>query len=494
MTAVQSISSKLFPVKRLPVVIFVLASFFSILESCKKIDTTEVGADLIPAVDNITTFDTLFPVITNNELLPDSSRILRSEDHALGLIANDPDFGRTRADIYALFEPETFGSNPFLKFDSTLIFDSVVLALSYKQQYGDSTSKIKVNVYEIDNDGIFYPKPYGYRVDSAEVFVNNTLLGTQMMDFTKLDDSLTDIRRQDTIKTKNQFRIPLDKSLGYRFVAYDTLTAYKSDSMFRERFRGFAIKVDEAGSPNPQALAYFNLADNNSRLLFYYRVKNNNVITDTLVAQFGFFTYNYTNANRVVRTAANGYSTYLNNNNASDDKLYIQSSPGSMATIRIPGLQGLSNRLIHRAELIFDILDNIPEPVFGKPVSLFLDADDTANKRILAIPYDFSYQDKFQQTVGGYAQNNQYVFNISRYVQSIVTRGEKNFTLRLSAPFRTNATQVFLDGTTITPAPPVTLSGLSINPSIAAGRVILSGGTYANPAKRARLRIVYSKI
>ena len=204
MTAVQSISSKLFPVKRLPVVIFVFASFFSILESCKKIDTTEVGGDLIPAVDNITTFDTLFPVITNNELLPDSSRILRSEDHALGLIANDPDFGRTRADIYALFEPETFGSNPFLKFDSTLIFDSVVLALSYKQQYGDSTSKIKVNVYEIDNDGIFYPKPYGYRVDSAEVFVNNTLLGSQMMDFTKLDDSLTDIRRLDTIKTKNQ--------------------------------------------------------------------------------------------------------------------------------------------------------------------------------------------------------------------------------------------------------------------------------------------------
>ena len=42
------------------------------------------------------------------------------------------------------------------------------------------------------------------------------------------------------------------------------------------------------------------------------------------------------------------------NNPAGDNFVYIQTSPGSYATLKIPGLTGLSNRIIHRAELIMD--------------------------------------------------------------------------------------------------------------------------------------------
>ena len=461
--------------------------------ACKKIDTTDVGGDLIPAVDNVTTFDTVLDIITNTETLYDSARILRSEDHALGIIGNDPDFGKTKAEIYFLPGPDGFGTHPFAKKDSTIVFDSVVLALAYTGYYGDTNSLQRVNVFEINSDNLFRPNAFGYPVDSSDGFVDPTVLGTRLMDFKTLDDSVFDNRKRDTIKIKNQLRIQLNKSLGNRFLSYDTAHAYKSDSFFREYFKGFAIKIDEAGSPVKNGLAYFNLANANTKMIFYYRVLNGSTVTDTLATEFPFTSFNYSNANTIKRTPANGLATTLNNGLPNDELLYVQSSPGTKITIRIPGLKNLSNRIIHRAELIFNVVNNVPEPVYGAPVSLFLDAEDTANKRILAVPYDFSYENAFQDIVGGFQKNGQYTFNMSRYVQSIVTRQQPDYTFRLTAPFRTNATE--LRGTaTVTPYPPAAKSGYPINTPIAKGRVVLAGAAYPVANKRARLRIVYSKI
>lgn len=461
--------------------------------SCKKIDTTIVGVELIPAVDNVTTFDTVFDVITNNEILYDTTRIRRDEEHALGSISNDPDFGKTLAEIYFQLTPPFFGSNPFTKRDSSVVFDSVVLALSFSRIYGDTNSIQQFNVYEINPAAAFDQNFTGYLVDTAGFECKNNLLGTKLVDFRTLDDSVADIRKRDTTRLKNQLRIQLDKSLGPRFLAYDTTTAYKSDSAFRTYFRGFALKVDEAASPAQRALAYFSLGNANTKLIFYYHTSNSGIITDTLAQEFSFSSSNFCNANIIKRTPSGNFLTYLNNGNPSDDRIYLQASPGSMATIRIPGLRNFSNRIIHRAELVFEIVDNVPEPVYTLPQQLFLDADDTANKRILAIPYDFSYQDNFLEIVGGNARNNKYAFNITRYLQGVITRKDPDFTLRLSAPFRTNAGEL-RNGSLIVPAPPAAKSGFSINTIIAAGRVVLSGGNYPDAAKRARLRIIYSKI
>ena len=86
--------------------------------SCKKIDTTDIGNDLIPAVDNVNTFDTVLDVITDNFLLPDSTRLRATELHALGFISGDPVFGRTTAGIYVDIRPRTFGIRPFAEIDS----------------------------------------------------------------------------------------------------------------------------------------------------------------------------------------------------------------------------------------------------------------------------------------------------------------------------------------------------------------------------------------
>lgn len=481
--------------KRIKSVIVGTAAILVFFIACKKIDVTDIGGDLIPAVDNVNTFDTVLDVITDLTLLADSSRILRSEPHAWGIIANDAEFGKTKAELNFSITPSGYGAHPFSKKDSILIFDSVVLTLSYNTYFGDTNSLERMVVYEMDPDGFFSNTSVGYKIDTPEVRVVQPPLGGALIDFRKLDDSVYDIRKRDTLRLKNQLRIQLDKSLATRFLNYDTLNAYKNDSNFRNYFKGISVKVDEAQSPVKNGLAYFTLNTENTKLLFYYRVKSplSGAIVDTVTTEFGFYTFNSTNSNPIKRTPAGPYQTYLNSAVANNDKLYIQSSPGSVANIRIPGLKNLSNRVIHRAELIFDVLPSAEEDKYRQPQVLFLDVNDTANKRYLTVPYDFSYDAQFISSFGGVPYNGQYRFNVSRYVQSVITRKESDFTLRLYAPFRTNSGQK--QGSTILiPSLAGSLSGYPVNTPIAAGRVLVTGGSYADRTKRARLRIVYSKI
>lgn len=469
--------------------LFVFLTVILVIISCKKIDVTDIGDDLIPAVDNVNTFDTVMDIITDNAFLIDSARILRNEPHGLGIISNDPEFGQTKAEMYFSISPAGFGVHPFSRKDTnSYIFDSVVLSVNYAGViYGDTLSTEKFDVFEVSSDSYLTNRIDGFRVDTVDVPFEPTLLGSKLVEFKTLDDSVFDKRKSDTLRLKNQLRIKLDNSLGPRFLAYDTSNAYKSDSSFYSSFRGLALKVDDAGSTIKRGLAYFTLNNANTKLQFYYRVLSSaNQVVDTVVTEFGFNAFNAANINLVRRVPAGNYQTYLTNSNTSDDRIYLQSSPGSVATIKIPNLKTLSNRVIHRAELIFEDI-NPGETVYMRPNLLFMDAIDTLTKQTTTIPYDFNYQTDFVTLFGGSARNNRFVFNISRYVQSIVTRKERDFTFRIAAPYKTQATD-FASGLIPLPAIP-------INSPIATGRVVLAGGNYTtDPSKRARLRIIYSKI
>ncbi|HUR12473.1 MAG TPA: DUF4270 family protein, partial [Flavitalea sp.] len=148
-----------------PALLILLFFFFS----CTKIDTTDLGNELIPAVDNVNTFETTLNVITDNFFLPDTSRLRRDEDHALGAITNDPVFGKTTADLYFTVTPRVLGSRPFPATDSILSVDSVVLSLAFKGLYGDSNSVERFQVYEVESDerGRFKDSVKGYLVSHA---------------------------------------------------------------------------------------------------------------------------------------------------------------------------------------------------------------------------------------------------------------------------------------------------------------------------------------
>ncbi|HVE60524.1 MAG TPA: hypothetical protein VNA26_01805, partial [Chitinophagaceae bacterium] len=76
-------------------------------------------------------------------------------------------------------------------------------------------------------------------------------------------------------------------------------------------------------------------------------------------------------------------------------------------------------------------------------------------------------------------------FNITRHVQSIITKKDPNSTLRLYAPLRTII---------YTTTGSANKREVSVSPQVAYGRVVLAGGSFADPSLRTRLRIVYSKL
>lgn len=125
---------------------------FFIYSSCTKIDTTDLGNELLPVVDNVPTFETVLDIVTDNFLFPNDTsetEMPYNLDHAVGIIENDPDFGKTDAALYFDVAPSAFKTYPFYRKDSIVAVDSVVVSLAYKSLYGDSNSVQKFEVFEI---------------------------------------------------------------------------------------------------------------------------------------------------------------------------------------------------------------------------------------------------------------------------------------------------------------------------------------------------------
>ncbi|RYE54634.1 MAG: DUF4270 family protein [Sphingobacteriales bacterium] len=479
-----------------------LALLTIIYSSCTRIDTTDIGNGLIPPIDNINTFDTILDVVTDNFLFNDSSRIFDNEDHALGSIQNDPLFGKLSANIYFNLTPATFATYPFITKDSIKQVDSVVLSMGYTGVYGDSLSTQTFGVYELQNDTRFKDSVTGYLI-SHDAINLGPLLKTHSQDFDKLNDASVIMLGKDTQQIKNQMRIRLDNSLAQRFINYDT-SVYRNDTTFRNAFAGFGILPQGGGQT---ALAYFNLANtDNTKLTIYYKAKSLNGVIDTaLVTTFTF--KNFRNLNKIERNIAGSeLGTVLNNGSEADENLYIATSPGTYATLKIPALQGLSNRVIHRAELIATTITP-PGSAYQAPYYLFLDAWDSAVSLPKTIQNDFTYNATSgtynQLLFGGFLTKDAsgkelYNFDISRYVQGIVTRKEKSYTLRLYAPYKTAT--VYIPGGVASGYDVAKLnteqkaSGavLYLNPQIANGRTVLGGGNH--PTSKMKLRIIYSRI
>ncbi len=370
----------------------------------------------------------------------------------------------------------------------------MILVLSYVNTFGDTTIPQSVNVYEIDPSADF-------RYDTAYLVRENHitytgLLGSATYTPQYLDDSIHLFKDS----ASHQLRIRLDDAFGQRLLAYDSLStgtnnAYYSDSAFNLKFKGFAI-VPGGGSGN--GLIGINLLS--SKLSIYYKYKHGTL--DTISTDF-VFTTGSASANYIQHDYSGSQLSMHQDGTMPQDFVYIQEQPGTFAKVKIPGLIGLSNRVVHRAELIVeqaysDPLDNI----FTPPGYLYVDAFDSANNVYRAIPFDMTIPD---QSTGSIISSNpsfgfegkpaldgantvrEWKFNISRYIQNVVMGKEPVYPLRLHAPYIVTNT--------------FGLGGIDyryasyVNPTIAAGRVRVFGGdaTRTNP-KRMRLRIVYSKI
>ena len=460
-------------------VFFGLLFFFS---SCKKInEATELGGDLIPAVDNVHTFEVSLSAVTKNILFNDTTKVLFTDLVALGDL-NDPEFGNTHANMDFNIVPSEIGTYPFLNKDSVDI-DSVVLSLAYRAAFGDTLNNgiQTVRVYEIANNAPFYDTAlYKYTDPNSDFATVGPELGSASYSVKHLKDTLTLTRAGDTAQVTNVLRIPLDNSLGTRFAQYDTTFGYKNDSLFLRLFAGLALKSDAGGN----ALSYFSLTDNiGTKLTVYFRVTLNGKKDTT---SFDYYHLLNGQSNYINREPGGNYLAYLNN--GAGDKIYLQSAPGSYVSIKIPQLDTFSNKVIHRAEIVGTKIPSVGDDVFSPPVQLMLDRINKSGDTVFMLQQDLVVGPSggigFSSFGGRLHDDNTYRFNISRYVQSIVTRHLANDTLRIYAPLRTNVFNSSLNAKIAIP----------VIDAIGKGRVVLGGGSYNDSTMRLRLRIIYSNL
>jgi hypothetical protein len=465
-----------------------LVILFLFTISCTKIDTTTLGQNLIPVVDNIHTFDTTFTVIANNFDEGECDTIMRNDLQALGIISNDPYFGKTNAAIYMELKPSVFPFTFPAAAPDSLIVDSAVLVLQYSHSFGDTNQLQKVKVYQLLDS---FHVGEDYNTCRVLDYDNSILLGEKSYYPYELNDSIH-LRNEDVA---NELRIPISKSFAQNFIK-DSALIFRSDFNFVKYFKGFAIVPDEA--TGGQALSYFDIVNQATALSFYVRSSNGGV-KDTSVINFTL-TGNSALSNSIVRDRTNSEIAGLNQPPAGDSVVYIQTSPGSYAMLTIPGFDGLSNRVINRAELIMDQVysPNSLNNIFNPPLNLYLDVKDPSisDDRFIPIPCDFSsteLQTRFNY-LGGSAKSakdemgntvTEYVFNISRYLQSIVTKKKPNLVIRLRAPNYATNSAVYTDWCN----QGVGIFSVQRN-TIADGRVKLNGTN--NTPTRMRLRVVYS--
>jgi hypothetical protein len=463
-----------------------------ILSQCTKIKTTDVGTELIPEIDNISTFDTTLDVVAANYLFGDSALPRLGKDAAgnvaefnLGLVANDPQFGRTAATMFFELKPPGY-KYVFENVKDSLLLDSVVLCMKWNSTWGDTNAVQSISVYELE-DNI---KPDSiYTTDVA--FRYRDVLGAKNFAPNILDDSLFLFRQ----KLAKQLRIRLSDEFGQRLLSQDTADGepYSSDSAFRAFFKGFAVVPDASGTGN--SLMSFALSDTNTYLKLYYKVTKNGSV-DTTSRKFVFSNiYPGGCANRIQRSY-NGsqLAMHLNRPPGGDSLVYIQASPGTYAVLRLPSLDQFKavkgNVMVHLAELSMSQVpgnSNELDNYLTVPGTMYMDFLDTIQYVQYPFLTDAFLSGRYDVRVfGGFAENtvaptgqvvSQYRFYITRYIQNFITRNSPNFPIYLYAPY-----------TVIYPQLRVIFG---VTP-VARGRVKLGGGNHSS--QKMKLRIIYSLI
>lgn len=483
---------------------FAAIAIVLVVASCKKINlATDLGQGLIPEVDNIHTFDTTIEVETYNHIFTaanDSFRIHSNLEQFLGLIDDDPIFGKTDARMYFQVGPASRTKYYFPNTPDKLFLDSVVLIVRYVETYGDSTIPQTIRVSEISQLAHFRSDSF-YTIRNNN-FPTSTVLGTATVAPHTLKDSV--YFGADTVKSVRNLRIKLDNSFGRRLMAYDSTNAYAKDSAFKEYFKGFAL--ESVGNGN--ALMGFNLSGSGLAFYYHHEIKDSAGKFDTTATFFPFLAGPDAVANYVSRDYTGKQISSVSDDNVADQLIYIQNTPGTYATLKLPALASMSNRIVHLAELQMESVHDPSDALFKAP-NLYMDAwagDKNFNIPFALSDYFDGYTGQLANTglifFGSFPRNKTDVvgnsikywrFNLTRYVQNVVNKKKPLYDLRLYAKpdLLINDTipgigprMLYADLRQSTAAPNLTAPAI--------GRVRLGGGMH--PTQKMKMRIVYSKL
>lgn len=401
--------------------IFLLIISVSILFSCKKKDEDSVlGLDVQPANDllGITVADSTSIFMHTQRV--DSVRTYNDQYKYLGSVI-DPVFGRTDASIYTNFSISnnltnvSFGANPVL--------DSAVMLIRYLGQFsGDTATKLDYKVYQL-NESIQPSTPY-YTNQHFQHTTNPVNVGSA---------------RLKVINGFPYLAIPIDYNLG-QYILQNTANL-TNNTVFQTAYKGFYITTASTATLSPAnkgAIKRFDLDDNLSGLMLYYH-EGSSVNTKGKSFQFSFKNSEALRLNHISHNYAAGAipNLYDQINGAGtvdtlkgNINIYLNSFGGTRARVYLPFLKSFAdsqNVSISRAELIIKVDEtNGFSSQFQYPTELALLASSSNGTEELV--WDMLETTDFVKYSGDYdATNKQYVFNIARQMQQIITNKITNY-------------------------------------------------------------------
>lgn len=463
-----------------------------LFSQCTKIKGTDIGAELLPIVDNIVTFDTTFDVITTTYVTPDSlmPRIGRDANgnagqYILGHISNDPQFGKTTASIFFELLPPAFPYF-FQNTSDSLYLDSAVLCLRWTNTFGDTNAIQSINVHRI-SELIRVDTVY----NTSKSVRYGELIGSKTFAPKILDDSIYTFRQTRV----NQLRIQLNNSFARSLLAFDTSarSPYYNDTIFRDFFKGFAL-IPQTNGSSANALMSFAMSDTSTHLRIYYKYDKNG-IRDTTYRDFRFNSlYPGAGVNNVKRVYNGSQaSLHIGDKPRGDSLVYLQAAPGTYSLLQIPGLnefkQKKGNVMVHLAKLSMEEVETPGRRpnLFGTPEFLYLEYLDTVKNAYSPLLSDAFLDGQFEPLYfGGLRKyvsdfNNNiystYNMNVTRYLQGIITRNNPNFKLKLFAPYALRYEDLLIS--------------FALN-NLARGNVVLGGGSHST--KKMKFRVIYSKL
>lgn len=397
---------------------FIFLTCIIILSSCKKKDDSNIlGLDVQPESDKLGITITDSVSLWMHTQRADSVRTFNDQYKFLGS-NQDPIFGRTDASIYTNFSISNNLSN--LSFGTNPIIDSAEIVMLYTGNVvGDTATKLKFEVYTLNEK---LKTDNGYRVNhtiNKSTAPINTLYGT--------------------VRARGEYVyliIPLSKTLA-QYILQNTSNLI-NNTYFQEAYKGFYITTENTALslPDSGSIRQFDLDDVNSGVNLYYH-NGNSLSTKGEMYHFSFsgpdaLRFNHITHNYIAGSTQNLYQQVVANDSASGkNNIYLNTFGGTRVKVYLPYIDHFADSVnvsISRAELIVNV-DEIASPYnfyYSYPSSLALLAcgDDGSEELV----YDQLEASDFVKYGGNYdGTKKQYVFNIARQMQKIITKKINNY-------------------------------------------------------------------
>jgi hypothetical protein len=437
------------------------AVFFILLlaiASCKKKENS-LGSSIQPEGDVLLANQLDSLSIRTYTVLGDSIRTDELAGNSLLGSYNDPFFGKTKANLYTHIRLQSaINFTPKSGDFNDLVIDSVILYLELKGAYGNLQPQ-NFEVYQLTEN--FY---------KDSVYYSNTTKSTAPVNLvspgqgTIKPDPFSPAYLGATLQNSPLLKIPLDvDNFGWSIVAQSgnaPLQNNDGDNGFVNWYRGLMITSNTVQTPNEGGILYVDVLSTKSKITMYYRdISGAPNEHDTLKFDFNI-NANSAYFNEYVKDYTNtAVGAQLADSTLGQQMAFFQNLGGVKTMVYFPHLTTLRNKnlVVNKAQLILPTQYYVYDP-YTVPSQLSLTRRSETGSLLLLPDFAEGEVGIFRNTISAYT------FNITRYVNQVISGKMENTPLRL----------------------------LSINEALSANRVIINGGA-TNLKDKPRLVLTFTE-